>query len=137
MRLKLDPAILGLGSIIEQLARVHVKDCFLEDDVIYVVVSPGELGKAVGKGGAVVKRVQNELNKKVKIIEYHENVVEFLRNMVYPLQVEQIVDEGSAVILSDSSRAVKGQLYGREGKNLAVLQRAVSRFFPEKEVKVR
>ena len=47
-RLKLDQELLGISSIIEKLTGVYIKDCFREDDTIYIVVDPGQLGKALG-----------------------------------------------------------------------------------------
>lgn len=135
-RLKLDQELLGISSVIEKLTGVYVKDCFREDDTIYIVVNPGQLGKAVGKGGVVIKRVQFQLRKNVRVMEFHDSAVEFVRNVIYPLAVEEIVEQEGQIIIRDSSRKVKSQLIGRDGKNLAVVKRAVQRFFPGKEVKV-
>lgn len=135
-RLKLDQELLGISSVIEKLTGVYVKDCFREEDTIYIVVNPGQLGKAVGKGGVVIKRVQFQLRKNVRVMEFHESAVEFVRNVIYPLAVEEILEQEGQIIIRDSSRKVKSQLIGRDGKNLAVVKRAVQRFFPGKEVKV-
>lgn len=135
-RLKLDPDILGLSSILERKIGVHVKDCFKEEDIIYVVVNPGELGKAVGKNGVNIKKIQNQLKRRIRIIEYRDSVESFVKNIIYPVNVSEIVLEGDVVEIRDPSRSVKSGLIGRGGKNLVVIQRAVKRFFPGVEVKV-
>ena len=69
VRLRLDSETLGLSTILERIARVKVKDCFKWDDndTVYFIVEFGHLGKAVGKNAVNVKRIQQELNKKVRI----------------------------------------------------------------------
>ena len=134
-RLKLDQESLGLSSFMTQATGVQVKDCFKDQDTIYFVVGPGDLGKAIGKRGMNIHRIQDSLHKKVKIIEYSPDAGQFIRNVIYPVQVEEILEEEKNIILRDSSRKTKGLLIGRDGKNLTLLNRAVQRFF-NKEVKI-
>ena len=134
-RIKLDPESLGLSTLMERLSGTHVKDCFRDEESIYFIVNSGELGKAIGKGGITVKRVQEELGKKIRIIEYHDNIQVFVRNVIYPLTVERISEEEGSIILRDKNRKTKSLLIGRGGKNLLLINRAVKRFF-DKEVKV-
>jgi transcription termination/antitermination protein NusA len=129
MRLKLNQETLGLSSLMERLARVRVKDCFIDNDTIYFIVASGEMGKALGKGGMNIKKIQNELGKKIKVIEYRDEVSAFIKNIIYPLKVEQIIQEEGVVLIKDSQKKVRSLLIGREGKNLEMINRAVQRFF--------
>ena len=133
-RLKLDTDTLGLGTVMERITRTRVKDCFKEEDTVYFVVGSGELGKAVGKGGSNIKKVQEELGKKIKVIEFRSNVTDFVKNIIYPLKVEQVVEEEGIVKIKESSKKTKSLLIGRGGKNLKLINRAVKRFFNVSEV---
>ena len=137
-RLKLDTDVLGLSSLLERVAGVRVKDCFKDEnnEVVYYIVETGDLGKAVGKGGVNIHRVQESLGKKVKVIEYRDNVIDFVKNVIYPLQVQEVTMEGDMIIIKESSTKTKSLLIGREGKNLKVLNRAVKRFFKIEGVKI-
>lgn len=128
-RLKLDQEDLGLSSLLERLTQVRIKDCFRDDEQIYVVVAPGEFGRAVGKGGETIKRVQRELGKRIRVIEFNENIKEFIRNIIHPLTVEEVVEEDGVIKLKDSSKKTKSLLIGRESRNLQLINRAVKRFF--------
>ncbi len=134
-RLKLDQDSLGLSSLFERLTKVRVKDCFRSEDTVYFVVAAGDAGKAIGKGAANIKKVQSSLGKKIRVIEYRDNVCSFVKNLIYPLTVEEIVEEDGGVVLRDSNYGIKSKLIGRNHKNLQILNRAVQRFF-NKEVKV-
>ena len=128
-RFKLDSEISGLTGVFETETHVHCKDCFRDEETVFYVVGTGELGRAIGKGGVHVKKLQETLSKKIKIIEYNDVVEEFVRNIIAPLRVERVQLEDGAVVIMDSSRKTKSLLIGRESKNLELLQRAVRRFF--------
>ncbi|MDP3733666.1 MAG: NusA-like transcription termination signal-binding factor [Nanoarchaeota archaeon] len=134
-RVKLDQETLGLSSLLEKRTHALVKDCFKDNETIYFVVAQGEMGKALGKGAENVRRLQQELGKRIRIIEYADTVIDFIRNIISPLRVEEIVEENSIVYLKDSRKKTKSLLIGRDGRNLQLIQRAVTRFF-NVEVKV-
>ena len=134
-RVKLDQETWGLSLLMEKITGAKVKDCFRDEDTVYFVVAPGELGKAIGKSGVNVHRLQAELGKRVKVIEFNEIPFLFIKNIIYPLAVEEIIEEGTAFVVKDRNRMIKSKLIGRESKNLKVLNRAVQRFF-SKDVKV-
>lgn len=135
VRVKLDQETLGLSSIMERRTGALVKDCFQDEDTVYFVVAPGELGKAIGKGAMHIKSISAELTKRVRVVEFNDHAVEFIKHLIYPLTVEKVTEEDDSFILQDSSKKTKGLLIGRNAKNLKFLNRAVQRFF-NKEVKV-
>ncbi|MBI4983023.1 KH domain-containing protein [Candidatus Woesearchaeota archaeon] len=87
MRLKLEQETLGLSSVLERIARVRVKDCFKDDNnkTIYFIVEVGDLGKAIGKGGVNIRVVQQELGRRVRVVEYRNNVSDFVKSFIYPI----------------------------------------------------
>jgi transcription termination/antitermination protein NusA len=133
-RIKLDSDIIGLSSLMEKRTHVHVKDCFRDEETIFFIVGVGELGKAIGKGGSTIKKVQEEFGKKIRVVEFRSEAADFIKNLIYPLKVEDII-VGNEIVIKDSNRKTKSLLIGRDGKNLALVNRAVQRFFG-KEVKV-
>ena len=120
----------------ERLTNARVKDCFDINETIYFIVATGDMGKAVGKGGLIIKKIQQELGKRIRIIEYRDSVADFVRSVIYPLTVEEIVEKEGLIIIKDRSKKTKSLLIGRDGKNLNLINRAVQRFFKVKEVKV-
>ena len=119
----------------ERITRAKVKACIKEEDTIYFIVAPGELGKAIGKGGVNIKKVQQEFGKKVKIIEYRDDPAAFLRNIIYPLKVENVSLQGKELLIDDQNKKIKGQIVGRDKSNINFINRVVRRFF-DLEVRV-
>ncbi len=134
-KVKIDQEAMRLSSYFERVTRAHVKDCFREEETVFFVVAPGELGKAIGKGGTIIKRVQQDIGKKVRVIEHQSDPCNFVRNIIYPIRVEAIVEEEGSVVIKDDDRKKKGQIIGRSGSNLILINRIVGRFF-SKEVRV-
>jgi transcription termination/antitermination protein NusA len=128
-RLKLDPETIGFSTLMEQMTHARVKDCFKDEETIYFVVALGQMGKALGKGAVNIKRLQEKFNKKIKIIEFNDDVCKFVRNVAYPLKIESVTLEENSVKIKDSSKKTKSLLIGRQSKNLNILKRALSRFF--------
>lgn len=122
----------------ERITRVRVKDCFKDEEgeTIYFIVDAGFLGKALGKGGSNIKKVQNEFNKKIRVIEHRDNVAAFIKNVIYPLEADEIVQEGNDVVIKTANKKTKSLLIGRSGRNLKLINRAVKRFFNVDEIKI-
>tara|TARA_Y100000310_G_scaffold310781_1_gene356384 strand:+ start:187 stop:606 length:420 start_codon:yes stop_codon:yes gene_type:complete len=131
-RVKLDLENLGYSTIFEKITRTHVRDSFPYDDVIYFVVNPGFVGKALGKGAVNIKKLQDRLNKRVRVIEYSSSAKTFIERVMYPLKVEEIVVDETQIILKDTNTKTKGKLIGRDGCNLRILNEIVGRFFQKK-----
>tara|TARA_Y100000310_G_scaffold137447_1_gene136313 strand:+ start:7616 stop:7981 length:366 start_codon:yes stop_codon:yes gene_type:complete len=119
----------------ERISRVRVKDCFQDDETVFFVIPPGLIGKALGKGGSNIKRLQAQIKKRIKVIEYNDNILIFVRNIIYPLKAESIVEQDGEILVKNSNKKAKSLLIGRGGKNLKLLNRAVKRFFSQ-EVKI-
>jgi len=122
----------------EKITRARVKDCFKGEDneTVYFIIEMGQLGKALGKGAVNIKKIQDQINKKIRLIEYHPEVIAFVKNVIYPLKVEEIVQEDGDILIKDNNKKTKSLLIGRDGKNLRLTNRAVKRFFSVNDVKV-
>jgi len=94
------------------------------------------MGKALGKKGNTIRTIQKEFRKKIKLIEFNKDLNIYLKNVIYPLSVEEISLDSGSVLLKQSNKKTKGLLIGRNGMNLKAINRAVKRFFPVDDVKI-
>ncbi len=122
--------------MMEKLTGAKVKDCFKDDQgTIYFVVAQGQLGKAIGKKGVIIKKIQENLKKKIKVIEFRKDPKQFFMNIIYPLKVEGIKQEENYLIVEEPNKKTKSLLIGRNGRNLNLMNRAIKRFF-DVEIKI-
>lgn len=123
-------------SLFESLTRAKLRDCFELNSQIFFVVQEGEIGRAVGKGAVNVKKIESIINKKIRIVEFSPDLLGFVRNVVFPLQLRDLKVEDGVVTLTAVDSATRGLLIGRSAQNLRSFESVVKRFFDVKELRV-
>lgn len=136
MKIKYNKELLDLMSIFSSVTGASLKDCFEVEEVIYFIVEPGQIGKAIGKGAVNVKKLQQKFNRKLRIAEYSQDLARFVQNLIFPLKVDTVELQDETVVLKSNDRQTKGLLIGRNAKNLKITTDVVKRYFPIKEIKV-
>ncbi len=133
--IKLTSDQLRLMSLFQNVTGATARDC-VEDEkqnrVIFVVNS-GKMGLAIGKGGSHIKSLQNMVKKNVELVEFDEDPVKFLRNMLNSKLVSEVKlnerPDGSkqAIVIVDPRK--KGIVVGREGRNAEKARLLAKRYF--------
>lgn len=134
-RIIYDREMIKVIDLLEALIKVPIKDCFREGDTFYCIVAQGFIGKAIGKKGNTIRRINQFFKKKIKFIEYGETPRKLVSNLVYPLKIKEIREEGKTILIVGGNKKIRAALIGREGKNLKFLNKAIRRFF-DVEIKV-
>ncbi len=129
-----DMQSIGLINIFEKATGAKVKDCFNEGDILVFVVQPKELKKALERGGEKIRKLNFIMKKRIRVIEFNEDIERFVLNLLYPLRPETEFKEGILYIRGKDAKE-KGQIFGREKTNLKRIQGLVSKYF-KIEVKV-
>lgn len=70
-------------------------DCIVDDgfDRIIYVVKKGNMGLAIGKNGENIRRMQKVLGKRIEMVEEGDSLFEFVRNILRPIDVQEIIDD--------------------------------------------
>ena len=105
------------------------KDCFFEDEKLVFMVKEGDLGKAIGKQGSTINKLKNMLKKDIKLIEYSDDLIKFVRNLIYPIEVQKIYKEDSTIFIEEPNNRVKGKIYGRDRQNLLYINDILKKYF--------
>ncbi len=77
-------------SLFSQITGAFAKDCLVGRNTITFVVGEGEMGLAIGKKGANVKKLEQALGKRVELIEFSPDPVQFIRNIFSPANVQKV-----------------------------------------------
>ncbi|MBI4362274.1 MAG: NusA-like transcription termination signal-binding factor [Euryarchaeota archaeon] len=134
-----DTGIHHLG-LLEQLTGTVALDCLDGDETITYIIPPGQMERAIGRGGAHVKRLERGLGKKIRMVEYSPDPATFLANLFHPLQVRQVTlqergDRRAAVVQVDAQE--KGLAIGKAGKNIERVRLLARRHHNLDEVTIR
>ena len=135
-KIVLDVQSMQMMSMFEQATGAHVKDCISGDDQVIFVVHEGEIAKAIGKGGQHVRSLEKKLNKKVKLVEFHTDVLQFVKNLVAPLTLKNAKLLDTRLLMSAKDLKTRGLLIGRGASNLRLFEAIVQRYFPIEELRV-
>lgn len=136
MKIKFDQDVLKTMSMFELVTRVNAKDCFEIEDRWYFIVPTGFIGKALGKGASNIKKLEGMLKKKVRVIEYSSDLDQFVRNVVNPLKLSEVVIDGNVVTMTAVDHKTRGLLIGRGAQHLRTFETIVKRYFDVEEMKV-
>ena len=112
-----------LISQFERLTGAGSKDCVIDDrnERVIFVINPGEMGLAIGKKGASIKKASEIIGKKIEVVEYNPNPEQFIRNCFLPAQVTGIEFEtidGEQIAHVEVRDEDRGIAIGKEGKNI-------------------
>ena len=127
--------IIKLITLFESMTGAKVKDCISNDKLVFII-EENEMGKAIGKNGVNIKRIEKALKRKVKLVEFSNDIAQFIRNITYPAQITEIKQENDAIIIQGKDVNSRAMLIGRERQNLNHLTEIVRRYFDTKEIKV-
>lgn len=121
-------------SLFESLTGAKLKDC-VANDVIMFIVRENEMGKAIGKKGVNIRRIEGLLKKKIKLVEFNENVLQFIENLIKPIKAKEITNEDDVINIYADDTKTKGMLIGRDRNKINSINEIVKRYF-KVEVKV-
>lgn len=134
MKLVFDKKMIQTMDLFQNLTGSNVMDCVDDEDEIYVVVAEGQYGLAVGKNGAKIKNAEKVFKKKIKIFEYSENLMAFVKNLV-PEATE--ITENEGIIQIKVGQNLKAKVIGKSGKNIKILNAILKHLFDVEALKVK
>ncbi len=137
LKIKYDNELIKVMSLFNSITHAKLKDYFVDENGLSIfVVHQNELGKAVGKKGSNVRILEEKLNRKIKIVEFNPNSSKFVKNLVYPLKLEDVEMDEKTLKLHPVDSKTRGLLIGRSAKNLRNIEKIVKRYFDIEEIKI-
>jgi N utilization substance protein A len=123
VEVKLTEDCIRLISQFESLTGAGSRDCVVDERNarLIFVINPGDMGLAIGKKGASIKKASDVMGKKIEVVEYNSNPGQFIKNCFLPAQVTSIIFEGEPdeqtvqVEVRDEDRGIA---IGKDGKNI-------------------
>lgn len=130
MTLTFNTETIQLITFFENITGAPVKDCLInrEDNIIYFLIEEGKAGIAIGKNGSSIKRVENMINKKIKVFEYSKDLITFAKKLIPQAENVKVKNEcGKVVVEIKVNNKDKAVVIGRDGKNLKIFKEFLER----------
>jgi N utilization substance protein A len=134
-KIKLTSDELRLISLFSSITSATARDCIVDEkmDRVIFVVNKGQMGLAIGRGGSTIKQLQNVIPRRIELVEYSDNVDEFLKNilnstMINEIKINKRIDgTKQAIVVVDSKK--KGVVVGKDGRNAEKARLLARRYF--------
>jgi N utilization substance protein A len=129
-------------SLFQNTTGATARDCVMDPkgDRIIFVVSPGEMGLAIGKAGANIKNVQQLIGKEIELVEWADDAKQFIKNalnqkMVSDVRLAERADGSkSATVVVDQRK--KGAILGKGGRNAEKARLLARRYFDVESIQI-
>jgi len=135
-KIKFDMNDMKFISLFESISHSNVKDCINTSDLMIFVVNVGEIGKAVGQHGSNVRRMEEIVKKKVKVVEFSNDVMKFIENYIFPMKAKDMKQENKIIKITSPDLKTRGYLIGKGAEALRKMESVVKRHFDIEEIKV-
>ena len=131
-----DVELIKIINLFENVTHARVKDAFYLKEILTFVVFEGDMFKALGKNLVNLHKIEDMLQKKIKIVEYNSDMIKFITNLLYPYKVREIVKDAKIVTIKDDDTKTKGLIIGAKAQNLRAYESVVKKYFDIEEIKV-
>ncbi len=132
----LDKETLQIIALFSQLSSANVRDCIIDEQQIIFIVEGTDVGKAIGPKGSMIKKAEQMLKKRVKIVGYDADAAKFITNLCAPAKVKQVTVEGAVATITAEDYQNRGFIIGRSATTLRKYEAITKRYFPIDQLKV-
>jgi N utilization substance protein A len=129
-------------ALFESVTGASVKDCIIDEEQerVIFVVSEGQVGVAIGRGGRNIRTLERMTGKKHEIIEYSEDPAQFIKNALKPAMVKEVRiterPDGKSIVVVNVNPRDKGVAIGKNGRNAERLRFLAKRYFQIQNVSI-
>ena len=112
-------------NLLDRASRVRTKKCFVYNNVIFFAVPRELVSQAIGPNAVYVKKIEENLERKVKIIREPEglsDISRFIGDIVSPIKFKSLEIKENSIIITAGSNQNKASLIGRNKRRLEELQ---------------
>ena len=134
-KINLDSEEFSYLSLFQTITTAVSRDCIIDDKMerVIFVVHKGQMGMAIGKGGTNIKQLQSARTKKIELVEYSDNPINFIKNIFNSNMVQDVrISEResgikNAIVVVDMKK--KGIVVGKDGRNVDKARMLAKRYF--------
>jgi len=118
-------------NLFEKITRISTRFCFVYNETIVFCVPKSLVFKAIGENGGNIKKLNEILRKKIKVVPKPRGIVDlksFIGSIVSPVNFKSLDLKGNEVVLTAGIQS-KAALIGREKRRLLEMQKIIKDFF--------
>lgn len=136
----IDNRILGYMALFEKVARVELKECLENEDMVLFVVLEKRLAEMFKRNDNAIAELKERISKHILVVEYSRDLMLFVKNIFYRFGVKEINinwKEGQTNVLVTVEQNEVGKAIGKEGRNIKLFRDAVQRYYNIKSLNIK
>ena len=118
-------------NLLDSTSNVKTRKCFVYNNTIFFAVPKQLVSKAIGPGAINVRRINEKLGKKIKVISEAEGITDvkrFIEDIVEPVEFKQVEIQNNVIVLTAGAQS-KAALIGRNRRREAELKQILQDTF--------
>ncbi|WP_311170668.1 NusA-like transcription termination signal-binding factor [Halobellus ordinarius] len=130
MRVTLSDAARQYIARFEEETGARARDCLVYDERIVILVAAGDMGTAIGPGGAHVQAVEEAVGRDVELVEDADTPTAFVESALAPAAVRHVTlseQGGETVAYVEVPDGDRGVAIGTDGANIETARTLASR----------
>jgi len=127
-------------TIFENLTGAGIKDCVHSENMIGFLVSQGDMGLAIGKGGSNIEKVKQATGRDILVMEFSDDLAEFIKNLFQPIKVRQVrihKSENEKVAIVEVNRNDRKKVIGHNGYKIKIAKSLANRHHNINDIKIK
>jgi transcription antitermination factor NusA-like protein len=119
-------------NLLDTTSRVKTTKCFTYNNIIFFAVPRMMVSQAIGPAATNVRRLQEKLGKRIRIIEEPHgasDINKFIIEIVEPVKFKSAEVVGNELVISSGGSQNKAMLFGRNKHRFEELQQIVKDVF--------
>lgn len=129
-------------SLFQGMTGASTRDCVVDEkqNRIIFLVAKGQMGLAIGKEGASVKKIERAVRRPVEVVEWSDDIAELIKNALGARYIEEVkvtdrLDGTKGVVVMVDPKK-KGAVLGIGGRNAEKVRLLVKRYFDISNVQI-
>ena len=119
-------------NLLDRASKVRTRRCFVYNNTVFFAVPNELVSKAIGPNALNVKRIQEDLGRKIRIIiepDGLKDISKFIGNVVSPNKFKSLEVENGVAIVTAGNNQSKASLIGRNKRRFEELKLIVKDTF--------
>lgn len=119
-------------NLLDRVSNVKTRNCFVHNNTIFFAVNHSLVSKAIGPAAINIRKIQEQLGKKIKIIKEAEGIVDckrFVEDIVAPVRIKSLEIKDDCIMITAGSNQNKASLIGRDKRRYEELRKILQDVF--------
>ena len=119
-------------NLLDKVSHVRTRKCFIHNNTIFFAVDSRQVSKAIGPAASNIRRMQESVGLKIKIIKDAQGIADakrFVEDIVSPIKIKSVEVKENEIIIISGNNQNKASLIGRNKRRFEELERVIKDFF--------